>query len=284
MQKGKIKYGNNIVGQKFAMLTVLEFAGICGTGTHAKRMFRCLCDCGIEKSMRIAPIVSGRTISCGCITKPYQNEIIAKYGVYRLALLHRYRQMISRCHNPKDLAYKDYGARGIVVCDLWKENFLVYYDWAIANGLTDDLQVDRRNNDGEYSPENCRVATRLNNMRNTRKNRFITYNGETKCASEWAEIYGINEATIRGRIDNNWPPEKWFIPLTRRKSSDMPPKLPKPIIIQYDLSGNKIAQYKSISEAGRASGVPNSNISMFFSGLIKQTKGFTWAKMLPQTG
>ena len=101
-----------------------------------------------------------------------------------------------------------YGGRGIKVCDEWQE-FLPFYEWAMANGYADNLTIDRIDNDGDYRPGNCRWATRTEQNNNTKKNHYITYNGKTHTIAEWSRITGIKYGTLINRINNlKWDAEK----------------------------------------------------------------------------
>ena len=100
-------------------------------------------------------------------------------------------------------SYKDYGDRGIKVCDEWLifENF---YKWAIQSGYKENLTIDRIDVDGDYSPSNCRWATTKEQARNKRTSRIITYNGNEKVLQDWAHEYSINPSTLRARIESGW--------------------------------------------------------------------------------
>ena len=113
--------------------------------------------------------------------------------------------MLKRCYKENNQAYKDYGGRGITVCDEWKNSFVEFAKWAMKNGYKDDLTIDRIDNNGNYEPSNCRWATKAEQARNTRKNKFFTYNGETKIISEWSRILEIPQTTLFRRIKQNRP-------------------------------------------------------------------------------
>lgn len=105
--------------------------------------------------------------------------------------------MKSRCYNKNNKKYKDYGGRGIKVCDKWKNNFIIFYNWSIENGYNNtakrgECTIDRINNNGNYCPENCRWVNNKTQARNTRNNHNITINGKTKTLSEWVEVYPIS--------------------------------------------------------------------------------------------
>lgn len=134
-----------------------------------------------------------------------------RHGLKHHPLYDVWGKMKSRCYKPNDKDYSDYGGRGITVCMEWKEDFKVFYDWCMANGYEKGLEMDRRENDGNYSPDNCRFVTRSQNMRNTRRNNMVTYNGETKPLVEWSEILGIKRYTLFGRIFKyGWTIERAF--------------------------------------------------------------------------
>ncbi|KKK90500.1 hypothetical protein LCGC14_2722390, partial [marine sediment metagenome] len=116
----------------------------------------------------------------------------------RERLYERWRAMVSRCHDPRHPAHKNYGARGVVVCARWRSSFAAFLEdmgWP-SEGAT----IEREDNAGPYSPANCRWATRAEQNRNTRRNRWVTYQGETLCITDWARRYGLHPPTLRFRL------------------------------------------------------------------------------------
>jgi hypothetical protein len=107
--------------------------------------------------------------------------------------------MLKRCNYTSATNYKHYGAKGVGVCGEWRD-FVRFRDWAMAYGYSDDLTIDRIDTNGDYTPENCRWVDMKTQERNTSRNKFITFGGETHCLAEWAEIFGINYRTLQGRI------------------------------------------------------------------------------------
>jgi hypothetical protein len=107
--------------------------------------------------------------------------------------------MKSRCNNPKDADYKDYGGRGIKVCEEWMQSFSAFYEWAMNNGYADHLTIDRIDNDGDYTPDNCRWVDLKEQANNKRNNVTVTINGLTKTLAEWSEITGILYKTLHTR-------------------------------------------------------------------------------------
>lgn len=120
-----------------------------------------------------------------------------------------WQNMKQRCDNPYYIDYDYYGGRGIKVCKEWYDpvNFI---DWALSHGYEEGLSLDRIDNNKGYSPENCRFVTHKEQMRNIRTNRMITYNGETHCINEWAEITGMRHSVIKARLRAGWQPEQIF--------------------------------------------------------------------------
>lgn len=111
--------------------------------------------------------------------------------------------MKERCLNKNNKDYVRYGLRNIEICTEWLQNFVSFYNWAIANGYQDNLTIDRIDNNGNYEPNNCRWVEQKTQQRNKRSNKLITYNNETHCISEWAEIKNIPRKCLEYRI-RNW--------------------------------------------------------------------------------
>jgi hypothetical protein len=112
--------------------------------------------------------------------------------------------MLERCYRPYNKSYLDYGGRGIEICDEWRCNFLTFHDWAVADGYSDNLTIDRIDVNGNYLPSNCRWSTAKVQANNRRNNRLITINGKTHTISEWADEYGLQEDTVLRRLKYGW--------------------------------------------------------------------------------
>lgn len=108
-----------------------------------------------------------------------------------------WKNMNARC---RDMGNENYGGRGITVCKEWQDDFMKFYSWAIQNGYSNELTIDRIDVNGNYEPDNCRWVRPLQQARNTRYNRLYEYNGEIKCLSEWCEYFGIIYNTAWSRI------------------------------------------------------------------------------------
>ena len=122
-----------------------------------------------------------------------------------------YHNIKGRCYNKNRWNYQYYGARGIKVCDEWKNDYQKFKKWALENGYQDNLSIDRIDVNGNYCPENCRWTTDKEQKNNTRRNHYITYNGKTQSMSKWAEELNISYTVLRARINRSkWSIEKAF--------------------------------------------------------------------------
>ena len=199
----------DLTGQKFGKLTVLERAEDYITPQNEREVqWRCKCDCGRECIVRGHNLRNGHTTSCGCAII----EASTKHGMHNTRIYGIYRGMLNRCYNENLVQYPDYGGRGIYVCDEWRgENgFINFMNWAMSHGYRDDLTIDRINNNGPYSPENCRWVTMVIQANNKRSNVYIEYNGESHTISEWSTITGIPYATLRKRLNDGWDINRIF--------------------------------------------------------------------------
>jgi len=122
--------------------------------------------------------------------------------------------MKNRCYLESNIAYKNYGGRGIKVCDEWLDSFISFYNWAINNGYRNDLTIDRINNNENYYPKNCKWSTYVEQSNNRRDTVYIELDGETKNISEWSKITGISHSIIWQRYhkSNTKTKEELFKP------------------------------------------------------------------------
>lgn len=127
-----------------------------------------------------------------------------KHGYSNTRLYGIYAKMLNRCTKPKDPNFKRYGAREIDICEEWKTNRESFFSWAISNGYSDDLSLDRIDNNGDYSPENCRWTTPTIQANNRRSNVRVDYNGESHTLAEWSLITGVPKNRISWRLKQGW--------------------------------------------------------------------------------
>lgn len=212
-------YFKDITGQKFGRLTVIKRV----ENRNSKVYYLCRCDCGNEKVVNGANIKNGTVRSCGCLHDEEATKRILSYNTThsgsKTRLYRIWRGMKQRCYYPQALNYKNYGGRGISVCDEWRDNFSTFYDWAIANGYNDTLTIDRIDVNGNYEPRNCRWATRTEQSHNKTNTKLYTYNGEVATLDIFALKYNIHKDTIKQRIERfGWSINKAIeTPLLRQK-------------------------------------------------------------------
>ncbi len=185
----------DLKGQKFGKLTVLSFAEVKNKYAY----WNCLCDCGNEKCVRGSNLLSGQTQSCGCLN--FSSHTKHREGKSRLYVI--WAGMKQRCENSNRKDYAKYGGRGIRVCDEWHD-YLSFRDWACANGYDDSKSIERINNDGDYSPTNCRWVDYTVQQNNKRNSFCLTVDGKTQTAAEWSKESGIPAERIRKRKRNGW--------------------------------------------------------------------------------
>lgn len=194
----------DIEGKRFGRLIAIEL--VPGNGRSRQK---CVCDCGNTIEANRTNLVSGNTKSCGCLRKETSRKNVEKHpfskkhGKHGTRIYETWANMLSRCRNPKIRSYRDYGSRGIKVCEEWLE-FENFYKWALSSGYKENLTIDRIDVNKDYSPENCRWATTKQQARNKRTSVFITYKGETKVLKDWAIEYKIDSSTLKGRISRGW--------------------------------------------------------------------------------
>lgn len=183
----------DITGQKFNRLTAIEYKG------EGKWLFRC--ECGGEIILPSSRVKIGGTKSCGCLKKELDKKLI-RHGMYKHPSYQVWADMKQRCKNPHIRNYKNYGGRGVKVCDEW-ENFENFCKWADENGYVPGcgLSIDRIDVNGDYCPGNCRWAKKEVQERNKRNNVMITFNGETKCAQDWSHEFGLARSALAKRIN-----------------------------------------------------------------------------------
>lgn len=192
----------DLTGKKFNKLTALYRVGNIGKCAA----WHCVCECGNEVDVRAESLKSGNTKACGCmIPTTYQNSYI--HGMSKTRLYKIWQGMYTRCYRENNKYYCNYGGRGITVCDEWRNNFIDFRDWALKNGYSDELTIDRIDVNGNYEPENCRWATRIEQMNNTRANKKVDYKGERRTISEFARMHNMEPSVVRSRIARGWKME-----------------------------------------------------------------------------
>jgi hypothetical protein len=188
----------DITGKRFGRLMVIRYVG--------NKAWECRCDCGKITTGCASDMKRGFKKSCGCFQREGAKIRRTTHGLSYTSEYWVWASMMARCFNPNEVGFKNYGHRGITVCPRWRTaaNFLA----DMGKRPSPKHSIDRINNDGNYEPGNCRWATRIQQNRNMRRVRFLMFNGESKCISEWATIYGLNESVLRRRLDRGWSIEE----------------------------------------------------------------------------
>ena len=189
----------DLTGKTFNRLTVIKRAEV----EKKEVYYLCKCTCGNEKIIRGKDLKYNKIKSCGCLNKEKTTERNTKHSLRHTRIYRIWLLMKNRCLNSKYHLFKNYGGRGITICNEWKNDFISFYNWAMKNGYEEHLTIDRINVNGNYEPSNCRWATKLQQQRNTTRLRKITYKNETHCISEWAELLGLKYNTLYYRFRRN---------------------------------------------------------------------------------
>lgn len=195
----------NLVGKKFGRLEVLEKA----TPLNGHTRWRCVCDCGKECIVHGTSLKAGTTISCGCFKRENAKELYSTVRQNDKNLYAVWNGIKQRCFNENNKSFHNYGGRGITMDSEWINNYEAFYNWAMDNGYKKGLQIDRIDNDGDYTPSNCRFVDNFIQANNKRNIALYTINGETKSLPQWCRIYNQDYFMVRQRVIKlGWTIEK----------------------------------------------------------------------------
>lgn len=210
------------VGTRFNKLQVISEPFVWSARLYRPICYTCLCDCGNHTDVLVMRLRSGRTTSCGCaqlaqraanghrtISQAQAKNV--KHGYLKGGRRPEYRVwqgILERCLKSKHKSYKDYGGRGIKVCQRWLkfENFIA----DMGDRPSGRHSIERRDNNGDYEPSNCYWAEKWQQERNSRGNHNITFNGKTQCLTDWAHELGIKQRTLITRLHRGWSVERAF--------------------------------------------------------------------------
>lgn len=306
-------------GTRFGKLTATGQSEIRKSGNKKLAYHECICDCGKIIWARGMSLRHGTTLSCGCYRTEQRVKAIKKHNLSNSRLYRIWNDMRTRCNKEYSDSFNDYGGRGIKVCAEWdntNDGFQNFCDWSMSNGYSQNLTIDRIDNDGNYEPGNCRWVTQYEQNRNKRTNRYLEVNGQKKIMSDVAKEYGINVKTLQGRLDRGYSikealekelPNKRLIYykeqfLTPRQFSEVtginfntimtritngyvdaedlmvPDRnvFLRKSVNQYDLKGNFIASYPSASEAARKNNCCPSGVIECCNGKKKKCKNWVF--------
>lgn len=213
----------DLTGRVYSRLTVIRWSHrIAKNSTNVTHFWMCQCSCGSPaKPVATSALRTGRTVSCGC----NKREKATRHGFCTNDAVkaagpspHKaWAGMKGRCLNPKAKGYKNYGGRGIKICEKWIEFEGFYED--MGPTYEKGLKLDRRDNNGDYTKENCQWVTHKQNCNNTRGNRTVEWRGLTRTIAEWSDATGLEWQTIAGRIEAEWPLDDVFTkPLGRGRT------------------------------------------------------------------
>lgn len=193
----------DLTNQRFGRLVALKNVG---KDNKYSLLWECICDCGNTVVVSSRELSREHRKSCGCLKETYK----FKHGYSKHPLYDCWVSMKARCNNKRNPKYPSYGGRGITVCEEWENDFCSFLEWSLKNGYDEQLTLDRIDNNKGYYPENCRWTTRKVQQNNTRHNRYIEYNGETKTLSQWCELLNLKYSTMLNRFSHGYTAKQAF--------------------------------------------------------------------------
>ena len=195
----------DLINKKFEMLTILSEIPERKSG-HI--VVNCVCECGTYKEVILSDLLKGKIKSCGCYRRKIVTSKNTKHGMSKTRIYSIWCDMHKRCENSKNKRFENYGARGIAVCKEW-DCFEPFYIWALDNGYSENLSIDRIDVNKGYSPSNCRWSTAIEQQNNTTRNKYIEFSGKMLTQAQWSRITGISQSVIKDRLTKlNWGIEK----------------------------------------------------------------------------
>lgn len=208
-----MKHIETTIGRKFGRWVVVGHRIMKKPHSESIReraYFPVQCECGTRRTVSLDCLKINHRVSCGCYK--IENPVNTKHGLSRTEIHQAWRHIIRRCSNKMDMSYKNYGGRGISICEEWRNDFIAFNEWSIKNGYEKGLTIDRINNNGNYEPSNCRWVTRALNNQNRRttiltKQRAIHIRilSKTKKIHVLSKMYGVSRGAITGILRGlNW--------------------------------------------------------------------------------
>ena len=195
----------DLTGKRFGRLTVIRRVE---NNNYGAAMWLCVCDCGKETIKTGYCLREGHVKSCGCLLREVNSKIHMKHGDTKNKLFRRWLCIRNRCKPSDKFHRKNYYDKGICVCDEWENDYSAFKEWAIANGYSPELTIDRIDGSKGYSPDNCRWIPAKDQHRNVSSNKIVEYNGEKMPIVALAEKTGIREDLLRDRLRKGWSVER----------------------------------------------------------------------------
>jgi hypothetical protein len=213
----------NLVGQVFGRLTVVSYAGKYPASRTSQ--WNCRCECGVATVVDSTRLKNGATKSCGCLQRELLGERAKTHGLSRSPEYRVWKKMRSRCGNPGEKQYADYGGRGITVCDRWQGgNGFANFISDMGRRPSAKHQIDRRDNDGPYNPENCRWATAAIQRRNCRPHHLhlVELNGTSMCLTDAAQLLGMTRKRLRRKLSAGVPIQLISLEQQQSRAGNLP--------------------------------------------------------------
>ena len=213
-----MKYPKDISGIKIGRLTVVENCDYISKNGKICKGVKCRCDCGNIKIVRRSDFLSGKSKSCGCLIREFNLKRECKNNLKNVAslssefnvpkvniekLFNIYKSMKNRCYKKDDVSYKNYGERGIDICDEWLESRDCFVKWAIENNFEPGLSIDRIDNNKGYSPDNCKFSDRHEQAINKRNTILVLFNGKYMPICDMSKETGMSYEKIRCKVRSN---------------------------------------------------------------------------------
>lgn len=204
--------------RKFGRLTVIRQKG---TNKHGQALWECQCECGNTHVVTGSSLKVGNVKSCGCLKKEARIGKCDR-GDSKTLLYRRWSQIKNLCTNPSNAQWHLYGGKGIKVCEAWME-FSAFKEWMLAQGYEDGMFLSRKDKSKDYEPDNCIITKER--IPNSTSRTFVTYNGETRSLTEWAEVTGISYNTLKWRYNHGRTGDSLFMDekhIKLKQESDVP--------------------------------------------------------------
>lgn len=190
---------NNLTGMVFGLLTVVSQADdYIGKDGKARTRWKCICECGRRVDVLSYNLKRGNSRSCGKCGV-IKSAALSKHAGRHTRLYSIWTGMKTRCYDQNNESYVNYGARGITMCDEWRTDFASFRDWALSNGYSEILTIDRADNDGNYCPENCRWVDAKVQANNRRSSKYVSVGGKSMSLAAWADLLGYSRSIFHAR-------------------------------------------------------------------------------------
>ena len=196
-------------GTRFGRLVVIREEEI--PSSSRKRLVFCRCDCGVERYFHRSHLQMMKTRSCGCMRREMVGSYTRTHGDSMSVEYRTWAGIIARCCRPSDISFKNYGARGIKVCDRWRESYVAFFE-DMGRKPPIGYSIERIDNNGNYEPGNCKWETRIHQNRNSRHNRLVPCGGVWLPVTQACEILGLRPELVYRRLCAGWSPEAAVTP------------------------------------------------------------------------